>query len=195
MKNIINRKTIYTNLILLGIGIIFGMIFLLCATSLDKQIIKTEITEYITSFSNYNASFSTFLNSFKTNFIYILSICIFSCFYILCPLILFVNFYKGLQMGFMVSSVILTYKLKGIKYALFLLFPHHIIMSILIIVYSSIMINYSIKLFRATKEGKNLNIGLFIKRVSILLIGALIIGLFCSLLEIYLNPLLLKWIL
>lgn len=195
MKKIIDRRILYTNLILLGLGVIFGIIFLISTSSLDKSIIKSEITDYIEVFSNNSVTFSNFINSFKSNVMYIILICIFSCFYILSPLNLFINFYKGMQMGFLVSSAILTYKLKGILYSLLLLFPHHIIMTALIVLYSTIMIKYSLKLFKATKENKNLNIGLFIKRVAILFLGALIICLISSLLEIYLNSFLLKLIL
>ena len=192
MKNLIDRKTIYTNLIILGLGIIFGIIFLIFTSSLDKEIVKTEITDFITSFNDNSHNLSNFINSFKTNILYIIFICVFSCFYILSPLVLFVNFYKGLQIGFLMASTILTYKIKGITYSLILLFPHHVIMALLIVLYSSIMLKYSIKLFKATKEGKNINMALFIKRVTILFIGALIVCLICSLLEIYINPLLMR---
>ena len=68
MKNLIDRKTIYTNLIILGLGIIFGIIFLIFTSSLDKEIVKTEITDFISSFNGNTLSLSNFFNSF--NFIF-----------------------------------------------------------------------------------------------------------------------------
>lgn len=193
MKKIIDKKIMYLNCILLGLGVIFGIFFLITSTPLDKLIIKSEITDYINLIiSDKVINFSSFFNSFKTNFTYIFIITITSIIYILSPIVLFVNFYKGMLIGFLMGSLILTYKIKGILLAVVSIFPHHIIMSAILIIYSSIMLSYSLKLFKATREEKSINIKLLIKRVGILFVSALILSIITSLLEIFFNSFLMS---
>ena len=90
------------------------------------------------------------------------------------------------------SSIIMTYKLKGILYAILALIPHHLLFVLLLIVYSSIMLNYSFKLYNTIKLGEAFNIKLYTKRILILFITALIICMICTLLELYINRLLLN---
>ena len=127
MKKLINKKIIIVSTILLGLGLISGIIFFFLTSSLDKMIVKNEILEY-TSLSAKSITLSSFLNSLKYNLVYIVIITCSSVLYLFSPLVLFINYYKGLLIGFLISSIFLTYKLKGILYTLVMLFPHHIIM-------------------------------------------------------------------
>ena len=196
MKKLIDKRIITVVSIVLGIGFLFGIVFLITTSSFDKILIKSEITDYLSMLQEgKNITLATFLNSFKSNFIYILLITIFSIVYFISPLILFINFYKGMVLGFYAASIVLAYKVKGVFIALAALFPHHLIMCILIIVYSSIMLKYSLSLVKATRDGENLNIRLFIKRISILFIIALLMCLASTLLELFLNSFIISLIL
>lgn len=186
MKKLINKKIIFVSTILLGLGLISGIIFFFLTSSLDKMIVKNEILEY-TSLSAKSITLSSFLNSLKYNLVYIVIITCSSVLYLFSPLVLFINYYKGLLIGFLVSSIFLTYKLKGILYTLVMLFPHHVIMCLLVIVYSSVMFNISLKLIKGTLNKENINLNLFIKKIIILFIMAFIVCVVSSLLEIYLN--------
>ena len=186
MKKLIDKKIIIVSTILLGLGLISGIIFFFLTSSLDKMIIKNEILEYI-SMNTKTVTLSSFINSLKYNLFYIVLITCSSILYLFSPLVLFINYYKGLLIGFLVSSIFLTYKLKGILYTMVMLFPHHIIMILLVIVYSSIMFNISLKLIKGTIYKESINLNLFIKKIIILFIIAFIICIVSSLLEIYLN--------
>lgn len=189
MKKLIDKKILLVSSILLGLGILSGIIFFFITTSLDKMIVKNMMNEFVNI--KTNVTFSTFINSFKYNIIYIVIITLSSLLVIFSPLVLLINYYKGLTIGFLISSTISTFKLKGILYFVAMLFPHHILMSILLIIYSSIMFKLSLKLLKVIYMNEPINLNIFIKKVLILFITSLIICIIISLLEIYISPLLL----
>lgn len=189
MKKLIDKKIIIVSSILLGLGILSGIIFFFITTSLDKMIVKNMMNEFVKI--KTNVTFSTFINSFKYNIIYIVIITLSSLLVIFSPLVLLINYYKGLTIGFLISSTISTFKLKGILYFVAMLFPHHILMSILLILYSSIMFKLSLKLLKVTYMNESINLNIFIKKVLILFLISFIICIIISLLEIYISPLLL----
>lgn len=189
MKKLIDKKILLVSSILLGLGILSGIIFFFITTSLDKMIVKNMMNEFVKI--KTNVTFSTFINSFKYNIIYIVIITLSSLLVIFSPLVLLINYYKGLTIGFLISSTISTFKLKGILYFVAILFPHHILMSILLILYSSIMFKLSLKLLKVTYMNEPINLNIFIKKVLILFLTSLIVCIIISLLEIYISPLLL----
>lgn len=189
MKKLIDKKIIIVSSILLGLGILSGIIFFFITTSLDKMIVKNMMNEFVSI--KTNVTFSTFINSFKYNIIYIVIITLSSLLVIFSPLVLLINYYKGLTIGFLISSTISTFKLKGILYFVAMLFPHHILMSILLILYSSIMFKLSLKLLKVIYMNEPINLNIFIKKVLILFLISFIICIIISLLEIYISPLLL----
>ncbi len=189
MKKLIDKKILLVSSILLGLGILSGIIFFFITTSLDKMIVKNMMNEFVNI--KTNVTFSTFINSFKYNIIYIVIITLSSLLVIFSPLVLLINYYKGLTIGFLISSTISTFKLKGILYFVAILFPHHILMSILLIIYSSIMFKLSLKLLKVTYMNEPINLNIFIKKVLILFLTSFIICIIISLLEIYISPLLL----
>ena len=191
MKKLINDKIIKIASILLVLGILSGVVFLLITSSLDKMIIKDEINSYINGF-NSKVSINSFLTSFKYNIIYFIIITISGIFYLFSPLIIFVNYYKGLQIGFLMSSIILTFKTKGILLMLVSLFPHIIFMSISIIIYSSIMLNISYKLMKATYNEESINLKIFVKKVLLLFLIGIVISLVGTLLEVFVNAYLVR---
>ncbi len=189
MKKLIDKKILLVSSILLGLGILSGIIFFFITTSLDKMIVKNMMNEFVSI--KTNVTFSTFINSFKYNIIYIVIITLSSLLVIFSPLVLLINYYKGLTIGFLISSTISTFKLKGILYFVAILFPHHILMSILLILYSSIMFKLSLKLLKVIYMNEPINLNIFIKKVLILFLTSFIICIIISLLEIYISPLLL----
>lgn len=189
MKKLIDKKILLVSSILLGLGILSGIIFFFITTSLDKMIVKNMMNEFVSI--KTNVTFSTFINSFKYNIIYIVIITLSSLLVIFSPLVLLINYYKGLTIGFLISSTISTFKLKGILYFVAILFPHHILMSILLIIYSSIMFKLSLKLLKVMYMNEPINLNIFIKKVLILFLTSFIVCIIISLLEIYISPLLL----
>lgn len=193
MKKLIDKRIIKTLVIVFALGFIGGILFLILTNKLDKLIIKNEIEEYFNLFKdNKIVGLDNLINSFKNNITYITIILVSNIVFVLCPLTYFVNFYKGFLIGFLMSSIILTFKFKGIFYSLLVLIPHQLLMNLLIIIYSSIMIKFAFKLFNAYKNKENINIRLFTEKILILFMVALFITLISSLLEIYLNSIIMR---
>lgn len=193
MKKLIDKRIIKTLVIVFVLGFIGGILFLILTNKLDKLIIKNEIEEYFNLYKdNKIIGLDNLINSFKNNITYITIILVSNIVFVLCPLTYFVNFYKGFLIGFLMSSIILTFKFKGIFYSLLVLIPHQLLMNLLIIIYSSIMIKFAFKLFNAYKNKENINIRLFTEKILILFMGALFITLISSLLEIYLNSIIMR---
>lgn len=90
------------------------------------------------------------------------------------------------------SSIILTFKSKGILLMLVSLFPHIIFMSISIIIYSSIMLNISYKLMKATYNEESINLKIFVKKVLLLFLIGIVISLVGTLLEVFVNAYLVR---
>lgn len=192
MKKLLDKKIVVINVALLLLGILAGVIFLVFTSGVDKLIIKNEIVEFFDILEDNSVNFSNVLISFKNNLVYITIIAVASIIYIFTPLVLFINFYKGMLIGFLISSVIMTFKFKGVLYSILIIFPHHIIMALLIIIFSSIMLHFSYKLARGTYKNESINLKTFIKKVGILYLCALVICFVSSILEIYLCPIFLK---
>lgn len=193
MKKLIDKRIIKTLVIVFVLGFIGGILFLILTNKLDKLIIKNEIEEYFNLYKdNKIIGLDNLINSFKNNITYITIILVSNIVFVLCPLTYFVNFYKGFLIGFLMSSIILNFKFKGIFYSLLVLIPHQLLMNLLIIIYSSIMIKFAFKLFNAYKNKENINIRLFTEKILILFMGALFITLISSLLEIYLNSIIMR---
>lgn len=193
MKKLIDKRIVAINVALIILGIVFGIVFLILTSHIDKLLIKNQMGEYFDLINRDKiVNFTYFFNSFKMNFLYILIITICSIVFFFSPIVLFVNFYKGMQIGFLLSSTILTFKIKGIILGLLLLIPHHIVICILLIIYSSIMLKYAYNLFKITRENKELNIKLLSKRVLILFGAAIIICLISTASELFINRFLLK---
>lgn len=192
MKKILDKRIMVVNLALFVLGIIAGIIFLFFTSSVDKLIIKNEILEFFDILGENSASFSNVITSFKNNMMYVTVVTISSIIYILAPVILFVNFYKGMLVGFLISSVVMTFKIKGIFYSILIVFPHHILMAFILIVYGSIMLHFSYKLARGTYKNESINLKTFIKKVGVLYLAVMLVCFVSSLLEIYFSPILIK---
>ncbi len=193
MKKIIDKRIVLTNLIVMALGFVAGIVFLVFVSRADKLLIKEELEDYLNIISlNDISKISYLLNSFKYNMIYISLISVFSIVYILSPFVLFISFYKGMLVGFLMSSLIYSFKLKGIIYSLLVIFPHHILMNVLVVIYGSVMLMFSYKLLRGTIKKENINLNLFIKKTGLLYLSALVLCFLITLTEIYVSPLLVR---
>lgn len=188
MKKIINKKFTFPIIIIFIVGILFGIIFLFFINELDKLIIKTEITEYLNLINNDNTNlFTSFITSFKSNFIYITVIWLVSITLVFCPILFFIIFYKGFLTGFMLSSFIMVFGPKGIIYSIIFMFPHEILNISTLITFALIMLSISYKIAKSTYKNDSINLRTFFKKIFLIYIIAIIIMFISSLMEIYFN--------
>lgn len=187
MKKIINKKFNLPVIVTFLIGIVFGITFLFFISEVDKLIIKSEIEEYLSLVSNSSNTLNSILNSFKNNLLYLTIIWVSSITIIFTPIVFFVIFYKGFLTGFLMSSFIMIFGIKGFIYSLIFTFPHEIINIIVFILFSIIMVSISYKIMKSIYKNDTINLRIFCKKVFILYIAFILVLLISSILEIYLN--------
>ena len=187
MKKIINKRFNLPVIVTFLIGIVFGIIFLFFISEVDKLIIKSEIEEYLSLVSNSSNTLNSILNSFKNNLLYLTIIWVSSITIIFTPIVFFVIFYKGFLTGFLMSSFIMIFGIKGFIYSLIFTFPHEIINIVVFILFSIIMVSISYKIMKSKYKNDTINLRIFCKKVFILYIAFILVLLISSILEIYLN--------
>ena len=187
MKKIINKRFNLPVIVTFLIGIVFGIIFLFFISEVDKLIIKSEIEEYLSLVSNSSNTLNSILNSFKNNLLYLTIIWVSSITIIFTPIVFFVIFYKGFLTGFLMSSFIMIFGIKGFIYSLIFTFPHEIINIVVFILFSIIMVSISYKIMKSIYKNDTINLRIFCKKVFILYITFILVLLISSILEIYLN--------
>lgn len=188
--NINNQKKKYLFLsIILLIGIVSGALFIFFISKTDKLLVEEELTLFFTNMSDNKINYlDSFINSFLSNFLYLIFIWILGISIIGIPIIIFMFFFKGFIFGFSLSSIIYKFGIKGIPLAISYQIPHNLINLILFLLISFYAINFSVKLFRTLffKESTNLNISFkkYNKIFIITIIGVII----TSLIEVFIAP-------
>lgn len=182
-------KSIYISLIfVLVIALLFGTFFITILTDTDKTTIINYIKNYIENI-NTNNLLNNLINTNITGIlIWIIGFSIIGI-----PLIICILFYKCFSLAFTVSSLIYTYKVKGILISIVYIFPN-LILNLLVYF---ILTYYSFKLCITLLnnlinkvEIKNI----LIKKYFIILLISIILLTMSSLYETYIIPLIIKLI-
>lgn len=193
MKKIIDKKLLIFLFIIAGLGLLFGMLFIFLVDKMDKLIIKTEITEYITLITNKTYSIKNgILNETINNLLIYTIIFISSIIFILFPLILFINFYIFFTFGFMISTFIYTFKMKGLVYLVYLLLPFKILNIFLILLFIMFSIRFSKKVYLFWNTNEDINIKINAKKYLIIYLLFIITSIIVNVFETYLSLFLLN---
>ncbi len=194
MKNIATQKKKYLFLIVITlIGILSGIIFIFFISNADKLLIKDELNTFLLNIKNNNLDYySSFFQSFSSNFIYLIIIWLLGISIIGIPIIIFLLFFKGFIFGFGISSMISNFGLKGIGLSLGYQSPHLLIMLLIFLLISFYAINFSVKLFRILFLKDNINLSPYFKKYIQILIISLVFSLICSIMETFLSPILIN---
>lgn len=188
---IINSKIFKILVVTLVIGFIIGIISFIF---MDKSSLQSSIINYINLIKNDNYNYTnglilSIISNIKYSSIIWISGIIFFCSLVI-PLIII---YRGISLSLTISTIIYTYKLKGVLYALIIVFPT-ILNELIFLFLSYYSINFSIKCFNTIKNNKDINLRSFIKNyfyIFLILSSLLIIS---SLIEIYLCSNIIKFV-
>lgn len=188
---IINSKIFKILVVTLVIGFIIGIISFIF---MDKTSLQSSIINYINLIKNdsYNYSnglISSIISNIKYSSIIWISGIIFFCSLII-PLIII---YRGISLSLTISTIIYTYKLKGMLYALIIVFPT-ILNEIIFLFLSYYSINFSIKCFNTIKNNKDINLRLFIKNYFYIFLILSLLLIISSIIEIYLCSNIIKYV-
>ena len=191
MNDLKKDKSIYLSLLIaLLISFIFGMFFITILSSTDKVTLKEYITNFFTSIKQGKiiSLYKTLINNNLG--ILITSILAFSV--VLFPLVIVIIFYKGFTLAFTITSLIYTFKIKGIILAIVYVFPSLIFN----LVFYFIMCYYSFKLslilFNKVINKDATNINKFLKKYLVIILICIVFVSLFSLYDTYLLPSLIK---
>lgn len=191
MNDLKKDKSIYLSLLIaLLISFIFGMFFITILSSTDKATLKEYITNFFTSIKQGKiiSLYKTLINNNLG--ILITSILAFSV--VLFPLVIVIIFYKGFTLAFTITSLIYTFKIKGIILAIVYVFPSLIFN----LVFYFIMCYYSFKLslilFNKVINKDTTNINKFLKKYLVIILVCIAFVSLFSLYDTYLLPSLIK---
>ncbi len=191
MNDLKKDKSIYVSLIIaLLISFIFGMFFITILSSTDKVTLKEYITNFFTSIKQGKiiSLYKTLIN----NNLGILITAILAFSVVLFPLVIIIIFYKGFTLAFTITSLIYTFKIKGIILAIVYVFPSLIFN----LVFYFIMCYYSFKLslilFNKVINKDTTNINKFLKKYLVIILICIVFVSLFSLYDTYLLPSLIK---
>ncbi|MDD6272949.1 MAG: stage II sporulation protein M [bacterium] len=190
---IIKSRIFKALVILFVIGFILGIIsyFIINNNDIDENIynyfelIKQGNFNYLKSLFN-----SIILNNKWLFFIWISGILLIS--FILIP---FIIIYKGISLGIIFISLMLTFKIKGIILFILLLFPSVLINEIIYIFCGYYSLNFSMKTYNSIKKNKLINIKSFYNNYFYIYIIFTIVLIISSIIEIYVSSNIIKNIL
>ena len=188
---IINSKIFKILVVTLVIGFIIGIISFIF---MDKSSLQSSIINYINLIKNDNYNYSnglilSIIFNIKYSSIIWISGIIFFCSLVI-PLIII---YRGISLSLTISTIIYTYKLKGVLYALIIVFPT-ILNELIFLFLSSYSIHFSIKCFNTIKNNKDINLRSFIKNYFYIFLILSLLLIISSLIEIYLCSNIIKFV-
>lgn len=188
-----NKKINYFTVSILILGFLCGCIFLILLSNDDKTSTINQVTSYFNGIKD--GSFNSGLalkNNLIINYLYIISIWVLGLSLIGLLFNIFIIYIKGFVVGFTISAMMLSFKIKGIVSAtLYLLFGQifNILIILLVGIYSFSFSIQLIKILSSKKKAKNTGV---VRKYLIILIGAIIFTLIATLLETFVLPNIIK---
>ena len=184
-----DKKINYFVIILIAVGFITGAFFLTLISSSEKATITDQITNFITSINNQTLdNLSIFKNSLFSNLILILIIWLLGLSIIGIILNIFLIYLKGFVLGFTISSIILSYKAKGLLFSLIYIFPNELLKIIILLILGVYSLTLSLNIIKELLKKNNNNLRTIFKRYFIIIIICLILSLLSSLYESFVLP-------
>lgn len=192
-----NKNIVVFEIIIFTLGLTLGSFFITFINKNDKNILLRQISEYflnIKSLSKNVFGLSAFKDILFNNLFQVLIIFFLGISMIGVIVIIFILFFKGFTLGVTLSSIILKYKLKGVLYLLFYIFPSNIISIITYIFICYYGISAAIKIIKVSIKKGDLKFKVFFGKYTLSFLISIFVIILSSFLEGYLTPLLLKFL-
>ncbi|MCI9234093.1 MAG: stage II sporulation protein M [Bacilli bacterium] len=182
--------------VLLLVGVISGTLFITILSSTDKSLVREYLNSYMSSIEKDKINYlPLFCNSFFKEFLVAGVIWLLGISIVGIPAILFLFFKEAFVLGFSIGSLLFVYKGRGLLYALFYIFPCQILNVIAYGLLLTYALSVSMKMIEAVFKHKTLDFKTIMSKYSKILGIVLLLFLVSSLLETFLLPNILKWIL
>jgi len=182
--------------VLLLFGVIAGTLFITILSSSDKSLIKEYLNSYMSDIEKNKINYlPLFCNSFLKEILISGAIWLLGISIVGIPAILFLFFKEAFVLGFSIGSILFVYKGKGLLYAFFYIFPCQILNIVAYGLLLTYALSVSLKMIEAVFKHKTIDFKAIMNKYSKVL--GVVLGLFLvsSLLETFLIPNILKWIL
>ena len=192
---IIKTKLFKSLLVSFFIGIFIGIICFILLSSNEKISLSDDLTNYTNLIQEGNFEyFPSLIKSFISSYKYLVLIWIFGIVFFCSLLIPFIIVYRGILLGFTISSIIYVFHIKGILYSLIMLIPSTIIIEFILILISYYSITFATKSFNAIKKDKTINLRHFIKNYFYIFLILSLVTLLSSVYEIYIGSNIIKFV-
>lgn len=192
---IIKTKLFKSLLISFSIGVFIGIICFILLSFSEKMSLSSDLTNYINLIHDGNFKyFPSFIKSFISNYKYLVLIWVFGIVFFCSLLIPFIIIYRGILLGFTISSIIYVFHIKGLLYSLIMMIPSTIINEFIFILISYYSITFSTKCFNAIKKDKTINLRQFIKNYFYIFLVLSFCILLSSVYEIYIGSNIIKFV-
>ena len=182
------RKYLFL-LIIMGLGLLFGIIFLFLISKEDKTILLNEMNQFFTNIKNNKLNTTgALINSITSNLLSISLVWLLGISIIGIPFIIFFLFFKNFVLGFSIASIISNYGFKGILLSFSYIFPHQLIFLLIWLLLSFYALSFAIKLGKVLFFKKNINLrDNFLRYIKIggICLAMSVIGI---LIEVYITP-------
>lgn len=188
IKEIKENKLLSLLIITTIIFTIIGILFPAILAESNKELIKTTVTEFIDKINQNEVNYVTALISSSTNnilvtfIVWILGISLIGM-----PIILIIHLFKCFITGFSLTSILITYGIKGSLIAIIYTLPNlcNLLGSILLSYYA---LSFSITIYKCILKKETRNWQTITKRYTKLGIFFILYAIAISLLESYIIP-------
>lgn len=185
--NVESQKKLYILLIGLAIlSLIFGIIFIFLVSDSNLEMIYTNISGYFNDIKSLKNT-DILINSLYNNLIYIAVLWLLGMSIVGLPIIIVIFCFKFFITGFSISSIIYTFKAKGILKMFIHLFPHQIVYLIILLLICFYSVSFCIKLFKYLFLKKMINFKEVMSKYFKVLFISCLVSLFVSLYESYIS--------
>ncbi len=198
MKELINKvkqnKLLFILLIIIILFTILGILFPSLINSENKALIKDSIENFMASIDKNNIDYiSAFISSITNNIIVTILIWILGISIIGIPIILISIAFKSFLTGFSITSIFITYGIKGTLIAIVYTLPNiiNLLGSFLLGYYA---ISFSIMIYKSVFKKETRNWQPIVKRYLKIGIFFIIFSIIVSIIESYLIPKILLFI-
>ena len=185
-------KNLFIFLISLSIiSFILGIVFFYIMSSSDRETVNSVVINSFKIKESYDY-LSIFKDTFLLNTYNTLLICTLGISVIGILFNIIIYFYELFSIGFTIGSIIEIYKTKSILRILIYLFPVKVLYVIIMFLLTYFSIKFSCKIIKVCFFNSNINLKECMKRYFKILIVLWIIMIGISLLEVFINPILIK---
>lgn len=185
-KKISKNNLIFFTIIFL-VALIAGSIFSIIINSGDKLLVTEHLNNYFNNLDKINY-YNEFKSNIILNYIYITLIWILGFGILGIPILILFYFLKSFILGFVLGSIILNYKFKGVILGILYLIPSNIINMIIYTILIINALNLSLKLLNSIIFKKTIDFKQYVSKYTKLFFVIIILITISNAYEVFLLP-------